>query len=54
MIYSITYQKMVTIEVEAKDIDHAARIACQVVLGSSTKAPVKVLSIYPGVPESQT
>jgi hypothetical protein len=43
----VTFQKIHTQEIEAKDIDAAARVACAIVLGQP-KDSVKVLSILPG------
>ena len=47
MRYLVTFQKIHTQEIEAKDIDAAARVACAIVLGQP-KDSVKVLSILPG------
>jgi hypothetical protein len=51
MIYEITYSKTFKQTVSTHDLDHAARIACQTVLGAP-KDTIKVLSILPQYPPS--
>jgi hypothetical protein len=51
MIYEITYSKTFKQTVSTHDLDHAARIACQTVLGAP-KDTIKVLSIIPQYPPS--
>jgi hypothetical protein len=43
--FTIMYQRNVVDTVEAKDIDHAARLACAAVLGLPKEYGAKVLSI---------
>ena len=46
MKYNITYRQMITVDVEARDIDEAARIACATVL-TYPKDSVYVHKIMP-------
>lgn len=50
MKFTITYQRCVVDIVEARDIDHAARLACQAVLSLPKDYGAKVLSIYAEAP----
>lgn len=45
MRYLVTFQKIHTQEIEAKDLESAASIACSIVFGQP-KDSVKVLSIH--------
>lgn len=46
MKFTITYQRVIVDTVEAKDIDHAARMACAAVMNLPKDYCARVLSIY--------